>query len=258
MQAFPAGSANMALGGSGPLNSRLDLDRFHGRGEEAFEAFTATKKTQPQIVDPTARTEQIRGQETDGLGTSTFLEGAPASRRDLERRDSDDTAFGAPGAGLGRKPSIAQRFRGMSNNRRQPGAGDMRSPDARYYPTSTSPPLIGAMTQSAGGPTRARFTKENEVNPFDNDYENAYEKKGAQIKIAEQEKPPGMGRNRAPSDTKGGLGLTRSQTADGGAVRPPSGDGEKSSGGGFLSRMKSLKGGRRARPERRDLIDYEG
>ena len=258
MEAFPANSANMALGGAGPLNSHIDLDRFHGRGEEAFDTFGGTRKTEANIVDPTKRGEYVHGTESTGLGTSTFLDGAPASRRDITRRDSDDKPTGlAPGGGLSRKKSIAQRFRGMSNNRRGPGY-ETRSPEARYHQASNSnddaievsPPTHKAI--SAGGPARAaKYHNENEVNPFDQDYENAYARKGAQIRIAEQERPSAQ-RNLSASSaipTGSRLGLTRSITAD--SPRPGSNEGEKpSGGGGFLNRMKSLKGGRRTRPER--------
>ena len=263
MQAFPANSANMQLGGAGPLNPRIDLDRFHGRGEEAFDTFATTRKADTKIVDPTQRIEQIHGDESTGLGTSTFLDGAPASKREVQRRDSEldqQPNFGPASGGLARKKSLVQRFRGMSASRRMGPGGDLRSPDARYYNQDggqISPTTGGASKAlSAGGPLRARYTKENEVNPFDNDYEDAYEKKGAQIRIAEQEGRPLVPKQTTSPATRAGpgLGLTRSVTADS-APRPGSGDGEvksSSGGGGFLSRMKSLKGGRRARPERRD------
>ena len=80
MQAFPEGSANMALGGAGPLRSRIDLDKFHGRGEDAFSDYAVTRKADTTIVNPHDRVEPVHGTETDGLGTSTFLDGAPASR----------------------------------------------------------------------------------------------------------------------------------------------------------------------------------
>lgn len=259
MEAFPANSANMALGGAGPLNSQLDLDRFHGRGEEAFDTFGSTRKnTEPNIIDPTKRGEYVHGAESTGLGTSTFLDGAPASKRDLTRRESEEKApqFGG-GGGLTRKKSLAQRFRGMSNNRRGP---EIRTPDARYHqPTysnenaiEVSPPPTKAI--SAGGATRAQanYSNDNEINPFDQDYENAYAKKGAQIRIAEQDRPSAS-RNLSSSSAQG-RGLQRSITADN--TRPASNEGDKpSGGGGFLNRMKSLKGGRRPRPERR-LDDY--
>lgn len=129
MEAFPANSANMALGGAGPLNSRIDLDRFHGRGEEAFDAFASTRKTEPNIIDPTRRGDYVHGAESTGLGTSTFLDGAPASKRDITRRDSEEKGAALAGGGLTRKKSLAQRFRGMSNNRRGPNS-EGRTPDA--------------------------------------------------------------------------------------------------------------------------------
>ena len=271
MQAFPEGSANMAMGGSGPLNSRLDLDRFHGRGDEGFQDYGNTRKTNTpyvaaqQYVNPHDRTEQVHGEESYGLGTSTFLEGAPATKKALERRESDDyqpvpdanaiTPGGS--AGLQRKKSLAQRLRGMSASQRRGGPGDIRSPEARYNSSNsngaTSPPLMHSI--SAGGRAHA-YAQENEVNPFDNEYDAAFEKKGAQIRIAEQEKPSGGNSNassvehgRAPSSPRGGGGaaLTRSVTADAAAASP--GGEEKPS---LLNRMKSLKGGRRGRPERKE------
>lgn len=248
MQAFPADSKNMQLGGAGPLRSRLDLDKFHGRGEEGFSEYAATRKADTNIVDPMQRSEPVHGEESYGLGTSTFLEGAPASKSAVQRRDSEDPAMdGGFGGGLSRKKSLAQRFRGMSNSRRN--GPDMRSPEARYREEYESPqpqPQIKAV--SAGGPVQAKYRKEDEINPFDNDYEAAFERKGTQIRIAEQEKPY-TGRSRAPSSPQQHLGLTRSRTSEGNVPthgRVGSNEDERpSGGGGFLSRMRSLKGGPR-------------
>lgn len=269
MQAFAADSANMMMGGSGPLRSRLDLDKIHGTGEEGFQDYAATRRQDTQIVNTTERFEQVHGDPTAGLGTSTFLEGAPASRRDVQRRESEDQeAMYAQqgignGGGLGRKKSLAQRFRGMSATRKM-SAGAPTSPDARYHNEAImdSPPAAGSLPKkaiSAGGHARANFSKENEVNPFDNEYDNAFDKKGTQIRIAEQERPSA---NRPqPSSSSRGPGLSRSVTSDSAPqVRGATPDEERpanasgpSGGGGFLSRMKSLKGGRRARPERREM-----
>ncbi|THV80405.1 Pal1-domain-containing protein [Aureobasidium pullulans] len=242
MQAFPADSANNALGGSGPLNKNIDLDRFHGRGEDAFNDYSQSRAQQlpakhVQSFNPADRVEQIHTSESYGLGTSTFLEGAPASRKDLQRRESETEPAAFPGGGLTRKKSLAVRLRGLSQNR-----NNVASPDGNYGPISPNSP---GQVQSAGGRTRiAATTKES--NPFFSDYNDAYEKKGASIRYAEETKG---GRARAPSSPHRN-GLTRSITAD--SVSPAVNDmPEKSSGGGFLNRMKSLKGGRRARPERR-------
>jgi hypothetical protein len=103
---------------------------------------------------------------------------------------------------------------------------------------------------------RARYNKENEVNPFENDYEAAFEKKGTQIRIAEQERPSA---SRGRTSPNAPAGLTRSKTSD--AADLPTRKANRSSnederqappvGGGFLSRMKSLKskGPRRPRNE---------
>lgn len=255
MQAFPEGSANMMLGGAGPLHSRLDLDKFHGRGEEGFQDYGQTRKAnttllQQQFINPTDRIEQVHGAESYGLGTSTFLEGAPASKRALERRESEEQTAqeGMPyGGGLQRKKSLAQRLRGMSASQRRGPGGEIRSPEARYNDTGAFSPPLG-QSQSAGGPARAaqNYTNQNEVNVFDNEYDAAFEKKGTQIRIAEQEHP---GHVRAPSSPSGaGAALTRSVTADANLASPS----EEKPASGFLNRMKSLKGGRRARPERKD------
>lgn len=267
MQAFPEGSANMALGGSGPLRSRIDLDKFHGRGEEGFTDFAVTRKPDTAIViNAKDAVDQVHGEESYGLGTSTFLEGAPASRAALQRRESADVSGpaaeggAAMGGGLTRKKSLAQRFRGMSASR-PTRPRDLRSPDARYgngneTPFDSSPPPVGGGSKavSAGGPMRAKYTKENEINPFD-EYDHAFDKKGAQIRVAESS----GGRVQMPGESSTGakgFGLVRSVTTDSSAIRA-SDEAERtpaggSGGGGFLNRMKSLKGGRRTRVERRD------
>lgn len=244
MQAFPVNSANNALGGSGPVNKNIDLDTFHGRGAEGFTDFsTSGVEKRPELehrsvsFNPKDRGDIIHGEETDGLGTSTFLEGAPASRTAIQRRESEshNTADG----GLGRKKSIAQRIRGISQPRRHMGEGGGRitSPEARY---NTGNPLSPEVK------TAGAYTSKNERNPFFDDYDAAYENKGAAIKNAEAESkdgnvktPSSPGPSRNP--------LTRTVTADSAEAPAP---GENKAPSGFLSRVKSLKGGRRPRPER--------
>lgn len=296
MQAFAKDSANMAIGGSGPVHKNIDFNQFHGRGAEGFTDFAASgtnpvdnARYDPYVgpaagpragerparrngsFDPGARVEQLHGEESLGLGTSTFLDGAPAPRAVVQRRESETEAspFSMNGGGLGRKRSLAQKIRGINNSRS--GGGRMINPEAvglRNGGTTTSPPNE---TQSAGGMSRVgegRFDK----NPFFNDYDDAYEKKGAKIQIAEElnrtERSGSIGggeedinaaaaasaRTRAMSSPKrngGGLGLERRITNDG----TLGGSGESNglgtgAGGGFLSRVKSLKGGKRNRPEK--------
>lgn len=249
MQAFPEGSANNVMGGSGPVNAKMNLDQFHGRGAEGFSDFGAARADtdnmpkpsagQAGFYNPKADIEAIHGDESNGLGTSTFLEGAPASRKDLERRDSESEQLGMGGGGLARKKSLAQRFRGISQPRRDYG-GRVVSPDAQYEMRRPPPPPPGRGSpmgpQSAGGRDQMY-----EKNPFFDDYSEGSERKGASIRIAEQPKP---GRARAPSSPGGRPYHERSLTSESGPAEPrPS---------GFLTRMKSLKGGpKKPRPERR-------
>lgn len=247
MQAFPTGSANNTIGGSGPVNAKIDFDKFHGRGAEGFNDYatsggpdTRAAPKRQESFNPTEKIEQLHGEETHGLGTSTFLEGAPASRKALERRESESDQ--QQGSGLGRKKSLAIRLRGLSQPRRSndPSNARITSPEARYNGSPESEIAV----QSAGGPSRAKFAPGQESNPFFNEYDDAYEKKGTQIRIAES---TNSGRARAPSSPRP-VGLTRSVTAEsnGYGTSVP-----EKTGGGFLNRMKSLKGGpRRARPDR--------
>lgn len=241
MQAFPKNSTNMQLGGSGPVNAKLNLDQYHGTEREAHNDYNEAaimegeedyyRRPQPErsaSFNPTARIEPVHGSLSAGLGTSTFLEGTPASRAAIQRRESEYEAAQreANANGLSRTKSLAQRIKSV-----RPKITDgprVNSPELAVTPTS--PPGSGKPEQNA-------------ANPFFKDYDKDYEKKGAQIAFAEEQK---TGRARAPSSPKRGLGLERKLTAD-------SANGEESkpsTGGGFLTRMKSLKAPRRPRERR--------
>ena len=272
MQAFPKDSANNIIGGSGPVNKNINLAQFHGHGEDAFSEFSTASTgafepyagasapirgdARPGVdrtssFNPTAGAQVIHSDVSLGLGTSTFLEGAPAPRKAIERRESDGEYAGA---GLSRKKSIAQKIRGISNGRRDGFPRTFASPEPRYERT-TSP----IEAQSAGGAARLRNVRES--NPFFNDYDAAYEKKGASIKIAEEQVMDGdetIGRARAPSSpVRGGPSgyplekKITNDTPNGMTLQP---EGESKTGGGFLSRVKSLRTGGRGkpRPERRE------
>ncbi|KAL8845952.1 MAG: hypothetical protein Q9221_008914 [Calogaya cf. arnoldii] len=271
MQAFAKDSINNTLGGSGPVNKDLDLNQYHGRGAEGFSDFSTSRANnfagepepyagasapirrgpgvRPGVdrttsYNPTDRVQPVHGDESLGLGTSTFLDGAPAARAAMVRRESESEGFNGAG-GLGRKRSLAQKIRGISNASR---TGRVTSPDATYGRT-TSPTSPGEV-QSGGGMRNIRDT----AKPFFDDYDEAYEKKGQKIQIAEeQNRVEGGGtRVRAISSPKRGPPpsiLERRVTHDG--AGGPSAD-QEAKKEGFLSRVKSLKGGKRARPERRD------
>ena len=292
MQAFAKDSANNTIGGSGPVHKEINFAQFHGRGEEGFTDYAtsgaAVNKPQAESgiefesyagssapirrgpgirpgvdrtssFNPTSRVDPVHGEESLGLGTSTFLEGAPAARTAIQRRESENeqTPGVGNGGGLGRKRSLAQKIRGISNSNRGgafAGPPKNTSPNGFYErnTSNTSPPGSGEV-QSAGGMAKIKETN----NPFFNDYDDAYERKGQKIQLAEQRRRNdsiGGGedqinaRTRAMSSPKrvptGGI-LERRATNEGAPAEP-------SGGGGFLSRVKSLKGGKRARPERRE------
>ncbi|KAL9041413.1 MAG: hypothetical protein Q9180_001297 [Flavoplaca navasiana] len=275
MQAFAKDSINNTLGGSGPINKDLDLNQFHGRGAEGFSDFSTSRAdhlagepepyagasapirrgpgVRPGVdrttsYNPIDRVQPVHGDESLGLGTSTFLDGAPAARAAMVRRESESEGFGG-GGGLGRKRSLAQKIRGISNASRNPDrpAGRVTSPDATYGRT-TSPTSPGEV-QSGGGMRNIRETK-----PFFDDYDEAYEKKGQKIQIAEEQNrvEGGGSRLRAISSPKRGPPpglLERRITHDGTGGSSVDQEAKKE---GFLSRVKSLKGGKRVRPERRE------
>lgn len=297
MQAFAKDSANNTIGGSGPVHKEINFAQFHGRGDEGFTDYATSGAVKPQAepgiefesyagssaplrrgpgirpgidrtssFNPTSRVDPVHGEESLGLGTSTFLEGAPAARTAIQRRESENEQIPGMGntGGLGRKRSLAQKIRGISNSNRGGGfagpPGKVPTPNG-FYERTTSP--TGAEeVQSAGGMPNIKATG----NPFFNDYDDAYERKGQKIQNAEQRMRNGSfgggedqinARARAMSSPKRaptGAMLERRVTNDGAVASPvePSGGGGGGGGGGFLSRVKSLKGGKRTRPERRE------
>ncbi|KAJ5549411.1 hypothetical protein N7513_006645 [Penicillium frequentans] len=234
MQAFPKNSTNMALGGSGPVNANIDLNLFHGRTEEGFNDYNSGLSRNPETVQMDAKTalEPVHGAQTMGLGTSTFLDGAPASRSAIARRESANEAQLAQNGGLQRKKSLAQRLRGKS------GTGRLASPGRVGSPTeqgTLSPPQLGS--------SHSASSRTNERNPFfQDDLDEEWDKKGSRIAEARLE---GNGRLRSSSSPKQPTGLERKTTSDRAYE-----DQQKlnAGGGGFLNRMKSL---RKPRPERR-------
>jgi hypothetical protein len=230
MQAFPKNSSNMALGGAGPNNSNIDLNLFHGRMEEGYNDFARSGVQRSATVnfDPTQRVEPIHGAESYGLGTSTFLDGAPASRAAMARRQSENEQQISQGGGLQRKKSLAQRLRGKSGSGRD--GGGVSSP-------AQAPALSSSHSASSRG---------NERNPFFQDYDEEWDKKGSRIQESRLEAEGG--RQRSSSSPKQPTGLerksTNDRTSDEAKLSAPG-------GGGFLNRMKSLRKPRPERPARR-------
>lgn len=219
MQAFPKDSTNMALGGAGPNNQKMDLDRFHGRMQEGYNDFGSTgpataQNTEGASFDPTTRIEPIHGQSSMGLGTSTFLDGAPASRSAIRDNHAD---LALNGGGLQRKKSLAQRIRGGMN---------------RPTPRVVSPPAAYASPGNASPPR-------NERNQFFQDYDDAWDKKGARINTEEANPVAERGRGRSSSSPKQTITSLERQTTEErfNGVE----ENKNAGGGGFISRMKSLR-----------------
>ncbi|KAL9099271.1 MAG: hypothetical protein Q9163_005202 [Psora crenata] len=290
MEAFAKDSANNILGGSGPINKDIDFAQFHGRGAEGFTDFSASGSANPlagpvsfepyagasapsrtghgvrpgvdrtSSFNPRTRVDHVHGEETLGLGTSTFLEGAPAARAAIQRRESQgDQGSGAESGGvLGRKRSLAQRIRKISNANKERGfkpSGRVTSPETVEQTNNLTGPNEAL---SAGGMPLIR-----ERNPFFNNYDDAYEKKGQKIQIAQERNRRGsigggeeqinadaIARSRALSSPKHAPtagSLERRVTND---VTSTGAGESKENGGGFMSRVKSLKGGKRTKAEK--------
>ncbi len=223
MQAFPKDSLNMSLGGSGPLHKQSDQATLMGTSnDEAFKEYSAggayPRKSELPVFDPASRAI-LHGEESLGLGTSTFLEGTPAARAAIKRREAEQAEQNAV-SDLQRKKSLAHRIRNM-NSRGQP-TGRMTNPEGVYAARSPD---------SAG-----------ERNPFFNEY--GKEPESLTVRRTDTKSPtnPPPPVPRRGSDM--GAPLERRATSD---AMSPTEEGASKPSGGFLSRVKSLKGGRRNR-----------
>ena len=222
----------MSMGGSGPLNARADHATFMGNGtEEAFTDYASgmaggASRKEPAMFDPHRRASVIYGDITEGLGTTTFLEGTPAARAAVQKAEQEDAMRNMDG-GLQRKKSLAQRIRGIN----RPPRGEFGPPRDRL----TNPD--GAYRDHASSVSMS--SSRNEANPFFAEYEPSKDgEERISVRETKDDVPPtppvpGSLERRATTDALGGL--------------EPS----KKSGGGLLGRMKSLKGGPR-RPADKD------
>ncbi|EWC44049.1 hypothetical protein DRE_01401 [Drechslerella stenobrocha 248] len=278
MQAFPAGSKNNILGGFDLDAKSTDHSQLFGnRDPEAYLDFAAGRRgsavddlvdagrpisKRAQSFDPVSRAV-IHGDESLGLGTSTFLEGAPAAKKAIEKAQAEEevlrptTSAGyKDSSGLQRKKSLAQKFRGIGSQK--PGSGDgidkiapgfdrrhkpskskSSSPTNDGYPerpfTPTSPPR--------GPPAVNRSTKVNASQTRDgygDDYDSAWERKGESIQVAEEERR--MNRDRAPSHS--GMGRSVSENRIYASNNPGPND-QPVGGSGLMKRVKSISKGKK-------------
>lgn len=240
MQAFPKDSLNMSLGGSGPLNKTSDQATLMGTtNDEAFKEYASSgaankngynypKNGEAPVFDPRGRQAILHGDESLGLGTSTFLEGTPAARSAIQRKQAEqfeDQSSGGGGEGMQRKKSLARRIRNM-NNKGEP-SGRLTSPEVAYGGRSPSDAGSGAGYMG-------------ERDPFFNEY--GKEPESITVRRTDTRSPtsPPPPVPRRGSDMGGAL--ERRATNDGVSSEDPA-----KQSGGFLSRVKSLKGGRRNR-----------
>jgi hypothetical protein len=184
------------------------------------------------VFDPTARGSVLHGDESLGLGTSTFLEGTPATRTAIQKHHEERVADIMDG-GLQRKKSLAQRIRSINRPARgfEP-SGRMTNPEGVY----------GSRRSPSGSfmPTSARIADER--NPFFQEYDTGKGEETISVRRTDERGEPTSPRYNP---------LERRATHD--AAGPDRDDGQGKLGGGLLARVKSLKGGKRSRATPRDM-----
>lgn len=224
----------MSMGGSGPLNKRPDHATFMGNNDGDATADYGVSLAPPTkkdvaMFDPHLRASVIHGDETVGLGTSTFLEGTPAAKAAVEKAQQESLEQAAMDGGLQRKKSLAQRIRGINRPQREGfnSSGRMTNPEGVYY---RDRPSAGSVSSPRG-----------ETNPFFNEYEPS---KDGEEQISVRRTSGGATNPKSPPLSGG---LERRATVDSMAAEP-----QPKPKGGLLGRMKSLKGGPRSRPVDKD------
>jgi hypothetical protein len=204
VQAFPADSENNSMTGFGPVNLKADHSHIFGdRDAEAFGDYATGKRpvaNRAAAFDPKATVETVHGDETLGLGTSTFLDGTPASRAAIEKNASESqedrqrssSDAGLSGSGLQRKKSLAQKFRSI-----KAGGPDVPISSRRRAPLppggNRSPPVTDS-------PTTPSFEKDTNYYAEGDDTSDKNEKKGEVLNVVDRERMglPGSPRRSQP------------------------------------------------------------
>lgn len=100
--AFPANGPNNSLAVEAPDVIRFKQEQVvFGRDPEADPVFAEPTES----FDPTARTKPVHGNTTLGLGSSTFIDGTPASAKAISDADHDEQVASS----MGRTRSILRR-----------------------------------------------------------------------------------------------------------------------------------------------------
>ena len=264
MKAFAEDSLNNLIGGSGPLKDRPDHARlmgtadgdaskdFAGSGIKTKDGYNLPNPSRGELplFDPLARGSIMYGDESLGLGTTTFLEGTPAAPAAIQKRQQEHAQDAADG-GIQRKKSLAQRIRSI--NRGPHPSGRLTNPEGVYGKRSPEPQLPPATSMAAIG--SGAGAKGAEPNPFFAEYNNEPETitvKRTNTGDAPTAKSPTVKSPSGPPQahrSRGfSVGLERRATTDAVAAGSSSPeDGQGKMGRGILGRVKSLKGSRKAR-----------
>ena len=97
VMAFPADGPNSTIGGTFRKKSALDeiygvddadFDMYQNRNAQASKDAIRTNIDDLRQVDAKSKAEKVHGPTTYGLGSTTFLDGAPAPTKPLERGKS--------------------------------------------------------------------------------------------------------------------------------------------------------------------------
>ncbi|CAN6628462.1 hypothetical protein TRVA0_011S03004 [Trichomonascus vanleenenianus] len=154
VKAFPVDGANMTLnGGLDTRDKYATENNILGRGvDEAYNDFNHGGRTPAKqngtvtTFDTSLRNQPVHGDLTWGLGSTTFLDGTPASRDAVKLAEKE-----AQTAQLGRKKSIVQKLRGGNG----PGPAVPRRMNSdnttSQIERTNSNPSVDAPEPSAGG-----------------------------------------------------------------------------------------------------------
>lgn len=138
------------------------------------------------------KTEPVHGVESAGLGTSTFLEGAPAPKSAIEKANAAALLEDEDGV-LARKKSIVQKIK----SRRATTNGDRSPPPP--------PPMNGSLLTSTG-------TTATAVDPAYNPFfkEGQFIERVESLPATSRERADSGGSDKAGTNTSGLLGRVKS------------------------------------------------
>lgn len=100
---------NEIVGTAGPGAQASGIPKTNKTSDDPQSIYTPKENPSVTAFDANIKAEPVHGLTTAGLGSSTFLDGAPAPR-------GDDFLSPPSGGGLGRKKSLVQRLRKNSGS----------------------------------------------------------------------------------------------------------------------------------------------